>query len=180
MNCSQCGAANATIHLTQIIDGARTTRDFCESCAPEDIRKRMQEIKGGTFNPEAEWKAKWEKLHAEHPEFSSEAFSFVQQGLSHNRNIMNDPAQEVSLSFSDVLESCQAYAKEIYGESAKAKLKSCGIETFGDVGEIMILLGSGGFKGELDPAFRDRLEDMRRKIRENLRQKYSESPFLAE
>jgi uncharacterized repeat protein (TIGR04138 family) len=110
----------------------------------------MQEIEGGTFDPEAQWQAKCEKLHAEHPEYSSEAYRFVQKSILQDYFKRDAEPPKGSRSFSALLESCQDYANEVYGASAKAQLKSWGIETYLDVGEILILNGSGGIKGEID------------------------------
>jgi len=71
----------------------------------------MQEIKSGTFDPEAQWKAKWERLHAEHSAFACEAYSFVQKSIHRHYS----QSQQASRNIPDLLESCQAYAKALYG-----------------------------------------------------------------
>jgi uncharacterized repeat protein (TIGR04138 family) len=140
----------------------------------------MREMKSGTFDPEAQWKAKWEKLHAEHPEYSSEAYDFVQKSMFHDHLKRNVQLQEGSRNISALIESCHAYAKELYGESARARLKSWGIDSFLDVGEIIILIGSGGARGMLNPDLERRLEEIHEKMRANLRRKYGQLPFLPE
>jgi len=58
-------------------------------------------------------------------------------------------------------------------------LKSWGIETFLDVGEIFLLINSGGIKGKLDPSLEKRRQEMHETMRETLRKKYGQLPFLS-
>jgi uncharacterized repeat protein (TIGR04138 family) len=178
MTCSKCGASNATIHLTQVMNGVRTTHDYCEHCAPFDLKQTTQQIKDGTFDLEAQWQAKWERLHAAHPVYAREAYSFVQKAISHDSLQRKDVPPQGSRKISQLLEGCQVYAKELYGESAQSQLEAWGIKTFLDVGEIFLLINSDGIKGKLSPDLEKRREEMQEQLRENLRQKYGEAPFL--
>ena len=180
MTCDKCGASNPTIHLTQIFSGVRTTHNFCEDCAPVDLRQTSQQIKSGTFDPEAQWQEKWERIHAEHPEYSCEAYSFVQKAIFHHHSKMDAQVQQGSGNILDLFESCQAYAKELYGESAKSQLEAWGVETFLDVGEIFILISSDLGNGLRSSDLEIQLAKMHEQMREGLRQKYGGTLFLSD
>lgn len=166
MTCDHCGAPDATIHLTQVINGVSTSQNFCENCSPFEIRQTMQEVKNGTFDPQAQWQARYEKIHAKHPRFSIEAYRFVQESLLKEIQERRSLPHQGSQDFSILVEACRVYAIEVYGKSARAQFRSWGIETCADVGEIIVLLNTAGISRPLWDA-------MLKRVRKSL----GDSPF---
>ena len=146
--CSKCGAANATVHLTQIFNGISTKSDYCEAC--------FDQISPGVSQQAKARRAKMDELLHNGGRFTREAFGFVLKSLTYALKLTGSRKMPHHISARELIEAAEPYAKETWGSSAKAELKSWGIETASDVGEIVFLLVENGILGKREE---DRRED---------------------
>jgi uncharacterized repeat protein (TIGR04138 family) len=153
--CFKCGAPNATVHLTRILNGVSTQLVYCESCF--DL-KAFRVLRKKTVTPEnvAQIQAEYEKfgktpkiisfssivkeICERDPRFAPEAYEFVQRSLNHVFKSIQPQGHARHITARELVDGCQDYARETWGTSAKAQLKAWGIKTSSHIGDIVFLL----------------------------------------
>jgi uncharacterized repeat protein (TIGR04138 family) len=150
MTCCKCGAPDATIHLTQIVNGESETRDYCEKCAPNLIQESLKKLKRPAMEGGAQFQARYEKIHSGDPRFARKAYEFVLKSLSHA--LEEETAKRQGFpphrTARQLIEACESLAKRSYGKEAGAQLKAWGVQTSGDIGDIVFHLVENGFLGK--------------------------------
>jgi uncharacterized repeat protein (TIGR04138 family) len=155
MPCLKCGASNPTFHLTQVLDGVKKTRDYCESCFDlgaiseemgveakacaqsqnkAESNSRIQQAKNA-------FRVKLEEICESDPRFSFEAHEFILKSLQKALTSNGRPRRcGEHINASQVVNSVCTRARKEWGSDAPTQLKRLGIESSSDVGEIIFLL----------------------------------------
>jgi len=150
MTCCKCGAPNATIHLTQVVSGESETRDYCEKCAPNLIKESLKKLKRPAMEGGVQFQARIEKIQSSDPRFTRKAYEFVLKSLNHalEKETAKAGASPPHRTARQLIEACESLAKRSYGKEARAQLKAWGIQTSGDIGDIVFHLVENGFLGK--------------------------------
>jgi uncharacterized repeat protein (TIGR04138 family) len=147
--CDKCHEKDASVFLTQIVDGDTTEVALCETCA--------QPLIDGGISPERIFEflrpgesfaslvsGAFDRVAASRPEYSKDAFFFVRDGIDHAVRSLTQKSRHVTAG--ELLESLRLLAIDRYGSSAREQLRSWGIKRCEDFGEIVFtLIGSGLF-----------------------------------
>jgi uncharacterized repeat protein (TIGR04138 family) len=165
MTCFKCGASNPVVHFTGMSDGVQERRAYCKTCfaqsefADESVAARIEAFESKHRKAELDRNLeqlkrvigpKLEELVEKEHRFPLEAYYFIFQSLKYalakDASLPKQCPRHVAAR--QLVEASEAYAKETYGESAKARLKSWSIETSSDVGDVVFLLVENGFMGK--------------------------------
>jgi uncharacterized repeat protein (TIGR04138 family) len=149
MQCDKCKKNDATIFLTQIIDGNTTKAHLCATCgAPftemissPEVLERLREA---GFATGQRLEDRFEKVAALDLRFTKEAFFFVRDGV--DRAVTSVGRRHVAAK--ELLESLRSLAIERYGFDARDQLRSWGITRCKDFGEIVFTLIENGIFGK--------------------------------
>jgi len=122
----------------------------------------MQELEGNALDGKRLLKSR-----IKNPQFPSEAYAFVLNSL--NYSLKMDATKVRNLTHnsmaSQLIDACESFAKQTHGKDAKAQLKKWGIQTSGDIGDIVFdLIESGTL----------------RKTTEEKREDFDHLPFLTD
>lgn len=146
MLCDKCHQNEATIFLTQIIEGETLRSALCAPCG-EPIMKRsvtahqlVDILHGsGLRDPFGE-------VAASHPSYSKDAFYFVRDGVDAAVNSLGRKSRHVSAR--QLLDALKRLAIERYGNDAREQLRSWGVTRCEDFGEIVFTLIDCGLFGK--------------------------------
>jgi uncharacterized repeat protein (TIGR04138 family) len=165
MTCSKCGASNPVVHLSGTIDGVSDKRAYCKACfalsefTDETVMERIGLYESQQVKAELEknlqqlttvFGPKLDELAERDHRFPREAYDFIFQSLKYAM-IMDaspPPSRSRHVTARQLVEACESFANETYGASAKSQLKSWGIETSSNVGDLVFLLVENGLFGK--------------------------------
>jgi len=149
-HCDECYEKEASVFITQVLDGDTTKLALCQTCAepftaggisPERL---VEYLSGGRSFASLAADA-FDKVAATRPEYSKEAFSFVREGVDHAVRSLSRTSRHVTPR--ELLDSLRSLAIERYGSTARDQLHSWGITRCEDFGEIVFTLIDSGLFG---------------------------------
>ena len=149
----QCKQNDATIFLTQIIEGQTTKAALCATCGEPfvqagmespQVREYLESHRVDVFAEVADRDARYTK----------EAFWFVRDGVDHA--VRSRAGWPRHVTAHELLESLRILALERYGSNAREQLRSWGVTRCEDFGEIVFALIDNGVFGK---RLGDRKED---------------------
>ena len=153
MRCDQCKQDDATIFLTQIVEGEITKAALCATCGEPfvqaaaespQVRDYLQRHRVDVFAEVADRDARYTK----------EAFWFVRDGV--HQAVRSRAGGSRHVTAHELLESLRILALERYGTNAREQLRSWGVTRCEDFGEIVFALIDNGVFGKRPE---DRKED---------------------
>ena len=153
MRCDQCKPNDATIFLTQIVEGEITKAALCATCGEPfvqaaaespQVRDYLQRHRVDVFAEVADRDARYTK----------EAFWFVRDGV--HQAVRSRAGGSRHVTAHELLESLRILALERYGTNAREQLRSWGVTRCEDFGEIVFALIDNGVFGKRPE---DRKED---------------------
>jgi len=137
MRCDQCKQNDATIFLTQIVEGEITKAALCATCGEPfvqaaaespQVRDYLQRHRVDVFAEVADRDARYRK----------EAFWFVRDGV--HQAVRSRAGGSRHVTAHELLESLRILALERYGTNAREQLRSWGVTRCEDFGEIVFAL----------------------------------------
>ena len=137
MRCDQCKQNDATIFLTQIVEGEITKAALCATCGEPfvqaaaespQVRDYLQRHRVDVFAEVADRDARYTK----------EAFWFVRDGV--HQAVRSCAGGSLHVTAHELLESLRILALERYGTNAREQLRSWGVTRCEDFGEIVFAL----------------------------------------
>jgi uncharacterized repeat protein (TIGR04138 family) len=153
MRCDQCNQNDATIFLTQIVEGEITKAALCATCGEPfvqaaaespQVRDYLQRHRVDVFAEVADRDARYTK----------EAFWFVRDGV--HQAVRSRAGGSGHVTAHELLETLRILALERYGTNAREQLRSWGVTRCEDFGEIVFALIDNGVFGKRPE---DRKED---------------------
>ena len=153
MRCDQCNQNDATIFLTQIVEGEITKAALCATCGEPfvqaaaespQVRDYLQRHGVDVFAEVADRDARYTK----------EAFWFVRDGV--HQAVQSRAGGSRHVTAHELLETLRILALERYGTNAREQLRSWGVTRCEDFGEIVFALIDNGVFGKRPE---DRKED---------------------
>lgn len=153
MRCDQCKQNDATIFLTQIVEGQTTKAALCATCGEvfvqavvesHQVRDYLQRHRVDVFAEVADRDARYTK----------EAFWFVRDGVDHA--VWSRAGESRHVTAHELLAALRILALERYGTNAREQLRSWGVTRCEDFGEIVFALIDNGVFGKRPE---DRKED---------------------
>ncbi len=153
MRCDQCKQNDATIFLTQIVEGEITKAALCATCGEPfvqaaaespQVRDYLQRHRVDVFAEVADRDARYRK----------EAFWFVRDGV--HQAVRSRAGGSRHVTAHELLETLRILALERYGTNAREQLRSWGVTRCEDFGEIVFALIDNGVFGKRPE---DRKED---------------------
>lgn len=153
MRCDQCKQNDATIFLTQIVEGEITKAALCATCGEPfvqaaaespQVRDYLQRHGVDVFAEVADRDARYTK----------EAFWFVRDGV--HQAVWSRAGVTRHVTAHELLETLRILALERYGTNAREQLRSWGVTRCEDFGEIVFALIDNGVFGKRPE---DRKED---------------------
>jgi uncharacterized repeat protein (TIGR04138 family) len=153
MRCDQCKQNDATIFLTQIVEGEITKAALCATCGEPfvqaaaespQVRDYLQRHRVDVFAEVADRDARYTK----------EAFWFVRDGV--HQAVRSRAGGSRHVTAHELLETLRILALERYGTNAREQLRSWGVTRCEDFGEIVFALIDNGVFGKRPE---DRKED---------------------
>ena len=136
MLCDKCHENEATIFLTQVVEGETSNSALCSTCgdpisavSPHQLLDLLHG--SGLRDPFSE-------VASSHPRYSKEAFYFVRDGVNYAVQSLGRKSRHVGAK--ELLEALRSLAVERYGISAHEQLRSWGITRCEDFGEIVFTL----------------------------------------
>ena len=153
MRCDQCKQNDATIFLTQIVEGEITKAALCATCGEPfvqaaaespQVRYYLQRHRVDVFAEVADRDARYTK----------EAFWFVRDGV--HQAVRSRAGGSRHVTAHELLESLRILALERYGTNGREQLRSWGVTRCEDFGEIVFALIDNGVFGKRPE---DRKED---------------------
>ena len=143
MRCNKCNQNDATIFLTQIVDGNITKVALCAKCgapfinpatSPSQFIANLRKAGYPVPSPGPDFA----ELAANHPRFAEPAFYFVRDGLDRATKAHSPPSHHVTAE--ELLDALRSLAWERYGRAARTQLASWGVTCCEDFGEIVFTL----------------------------------------
>jgi uncharacterized repeat protein (TIGR04138 family) len=153
MRCDQCKQNDATIFLTQIVEGEITKAALCATCGEPfvqaaaespQVRDYLQRHRVDVFAEVADRDARYTK----------EAFWFVRDGV--HQAVRSRAGGSRHVTAHELLDTLRILALERYGTNAREQLRSWGVTRCEDFGEIVFALIDNGVFGKRPE---DRKED---------------------
>jgi uncharacterized repeat protein (TIGR04138 family) len=153
LHCDQCKQNDATIFLTQIVEGEITKAALCATCGEPfvqaaaespQVRDYLQRHRVDVFAEVADRDARYTK----------EAFWFVRDGV--HQAVRSRAGGSRHVTANELLETLRILALERYGTNAREQLRSWGVTRCEDFGEIVFALIDNGVFGKRPE---DRKED---------------------
>ncbi|MBA3963927.1 MAG: hypothetical protein H0X40_18785 [Chthoniobacterales bacterium] len=149
MRCDKCEHKDATIFITQVVDGHTTKIALCATCgepftqAAASFPQFMEYLQGGRF-PASPFVDLFAEVADHDARYTREAFWFVRDGVDHAIRSHSGDARHVTAH--ELLASLRILALERYGSGAREQLRSWGVTRCEDFGEIVFaLIGKGAF-----------------------------------
>ncbi len=149
MRCDQCKQNDATIFLTQIVEGQTTKAALCATCGEPFMQAaaelpQVREYLRGRDLSESPWVDVFAEVADHDARYTKEAFWFVRDGIDHAVRSRVRASRDVTAHA--LLESLRILALERYGSTAREQLRSWGVTRCEDFGKIVFaLIGKGAF-----------------------------------
>lgn len=149
--CDKCHEKDASVFLTQVVDGGTTKMALCERCAEPFTAggispERLFEFLHGGKSFASVVSESFDKVAASRAEYSKEAFSFVRDGVDCAVRSLSRTSRHVTAR--ELLDSLRSLAIEKYGSAARDQLRSWGVTRCEDFGEIVFTLIDSGLFGK--------------------------------
>jgi uncharacterized repeat protein (TIGR04138 family) len=148
MRCDKCQQNDATIFLTQIVEGDTTKVALCATCGEPFTKgaisphQLLQLLHGaGLSFPDP-----FSDVAEHDPRYSKEAFWFVRDGVDHAVTSLSRSSRHVTAK--ELLDALRSLAVERYGSDAREQLRFWGVASCEDFGEIVFTLIDHGIFGK--------------------------------
>jgi uncharacterized repeat protein (TIGR04138 family) len=150
MLCDKCQQNEATIFLTQIVDGHTTKASLCAHCgdfvtkggiAPHHLVALLHGAASGSSFPDP-----FSDVAEHDTRYTKDAFFFVRDGVHRAVRSLSRSSRHVTAK--ELLEALRLLALERYGPSAREQLRSWGVTRCEDFGEIVFTLIEHGLLGK--------------------------------
>jgi uncharacterized repeat protein (TIGR04138 family) len=153
LRCDQCKQNDATIFLTQIVEGEITKAAFCATCG-EPFMQAAAESPQVREYLESHGVDVFAEVADRDGRYTKEAFWFVRDGVHHAVRSRGGGSRHVTAH--ELLETLRILALERYSANAREQLRSWGVTRCEDFGEIVFALVDNGVFGKRPE---DRKED---------------------
>jgi len=153
MRCDQCKQNDATIFLTQIVEGEITKAAFCATCGEPFVQAAAESPQVREYL-ESHGVDVFAEVADRDGRYTKEAFWFVRDGVHHAVRSRAERSGHVTAH--ELLETLRILALERYGANAREQLRSWGVTRCEDFGEIVFALIDNGVFGKRPE---DRKED---------------------
>jgi uncharacterized repeat protein (TIGR04138 family) len=153
LRCDQCKQNDATIFLTQIVEGEITKAAFCATCG-EPFMQAAAESPQVREYLESHGVDVFAEVADRDGRYTKEAFWFVRDGVHHAVRSRAGGSRHVTAH--ELLETLRILALERYSANAREQLRSWGVTRCEDFGEIVFALIDNGVFGKRPE---DRKED---------------------
>jgi len=153
LRCDQCKQNDATIFLTQIVEGEITKAAFCATCGEPFVQAAAESPQVREYL-ESHGVDVFAKVADRDGRYTKEAFWFVRDGVHHAVRSRAERSGHVTAH--ELLETLRILALERYGANAREQLRSWGVTRCEDFGEIVFALIDNGVFGKRPE---DRKED---------------------
>jgi len=153
MRCDQCKQNDATIFLTQIVEGEITKAAFCATCGEPFVQAAAESPQVREYL-ESHGVDVFAEVADRDGRYTKEAFWFVRDGVHHAVRSRAERSGHVTAH--ELLETLRILALERYGSNAREQLRSWGMTRCEDFGEIVFALIDNGVFGKRPE---DRKED---------------------
>lgn len=143
MLCDTCQKNDATIFLTQVVEGQTTKAALCVTCgepftkgaiSPEQLLGLLR----GAGQDGSPFLDPFSEIAGRDPRYTKEAFWFVRDGVHRAASASSPPSHHVTAG--ELLESLRSLALERFGITAREQLRSWGVTRCEDFGEIVFTL----------------------------------------
>jgi uncharacterized repeat protein (TIGR04138 family) len=151
--CDQCKQNDATIFLTQIVEGEITKAAFCATCGELFVQAAAESPQVREYL-ESHGVDVFAEVADRDGRYTKEAFWFVRDGVHHAVRSRAERSRHVTAH--ELLETLRILALERYGANAREQLRSWGVTRCEDFGEIVFALIDNGVFGKRPE---DRKED---------------------
>ena len=150
MRCDKCHHNEATIFLTQVVNGQTTKAALCAECgepltkgtiSPHQLAQLLHGTDAGSVLLDS-----FDQVAEHDPRYTKEAFSFVRDGVQRAVSALGGSSRHVRAN--ELLKALRSLAVERYGLSAREQLRSWGITRCEDFGEIVFTLIEHGIFGK--------------------------------
>jgi len=153
LRCDQCKQNDATIFLTQIVEGEITKAAFCATCGEPFVQAAAESPQVREYL-ESHGVDVFAEVADRDGRYTKEAFWFVRDGVHHAVRSRAERSGHVTAH--ELLETLRILALERYGANAREQLRSWGVTRCEDFGEIVFALIDNGVFGKRPE---DRKED---------------------
>src|SRR5437879_2573846 len=143
MRCDQCKQNDATIFLTQVVEGQTTKAALCATCGEPFMQAaaaspQIKEYLQGRGLSEPPWVDVFTEVADHDARYTKEAFWFVRDGVDHS--VRSHARASHHVTAHELLESLRILALDRYGSNAREQLGSWGVTRCEDFGEIVFAL----------------------------------------
>jgi len=153
LRCDQCKQNDATIFLTQIVEGEITKAAFCATCGEPFVQAAAESPQVREYL-ESHGVDVFAEVADRDGRYTKGAFWFVRDGVDHAVRSHAGASRHVTAH--ELLETLRILALERYGANAREQLRSWGVTRCEDFGEIVFALIDNGVFGKRPE---DRKED---------------------
>jgi uncharacterized repeat protein (TIGR04138 family) len=150
MRCDKCHQNDATIFLTQVLEGDTTNVALCATCGepftqgailPHDLLGLLD----GAGSQRSSFRDPFSEVANEDPRYAREAFFFVRDGVDRAVTSLSRSSRHVTAK--ELLDALRSLALERYDLTARKQLRSWGLTCCEDFGEIVFTLIEHGIFG---------------------------------
>ena len=150
MRCDKCQQNDATIFLTQVVDGDTTKVALCANCGEPFIKGTISpyellELLHGAGSEAPFFRDRFSDVADHDPRYAKDAFWFVRDGV--HRAVTASSGSSPHVTAKELLETLRSLALERYGLTAREQLRSWGVTRCEDFGEIVFTLIEHGIFG---------------------------------
>ena len=124
LRCDQCKQNDATIFLTQIIEGQTTKAALCATCGEPFLQAAMESPQIREYL-EIHGVDVFAEVAGRDGRYTKEAFWFVRDGVDHA--VRSHAVASRHVTAHELLESLRILALERYGSDAREQLRSWGV-----------------------------------------------------
>lgn len=150
MRCDKCQQNDATIFLTQVVEGDTTKVALCATCG-EPFTKgaisphQLLELLHGAGSGGSSLRDPFSDVAEQDPRYAKEAFWFVRDGVDRAVTSLSRSSRHVTAK--ELLDALRSLALERYGLTAREQLRAWGVTRCEDFGEIVFTLIEHGIFG---------------------------------
>jgi len=138
MRCDQCNQNDATIFLTQIVEGQTTKAALCATCGELFVQVAAAELPQVRDYLKSHRVDVFAEVADRDARYTKEAFWFVRDGVDHA--VRSGAGGSRHVTAHELLEALRILALERYGTNAREQLRSWGVRRCEDFGEIVFAL----------------------------------------
>jgi uncharacterized repeat protein (TIGR04138 family) len=151
MRCDKCQQNEATIFLTQVVNGHTTKVSLCSECgtplgigcSPANLSGLLHRCNAGSGPASVD---PFSRIAEQDACYTKEAFWFVRDGL--HRAVAAQSGSSRHVTAAKLLQALRSLALERFGESTRQQLHSWGVNRCEDFGEIVFTLIEHGVFGK--------------------------------